>query len=267
MRLNKHFIAYVLTFAMVLSLGNINEVLAADTLLASANATASSNASSNASANASESASQNASADTASSEARAFIDGLGLKAAASGKTYSGKYRLYIKNIDRKYKIKNVKVSADASGEGVSAVTFTYETTISYKMNKKFVKKVAKTKKAKRTCGNWYYAVVDNNSGLCVEDASSDGVSVSNDSWKYSSYQKVKSGKYSLKVAKKATTNVTILVSDDKINDTSLIVGISTIQKNTDSDKAFWSGSESFDKTSMYSLYKGYAKVLKLSDIK
>ena len=58
MRLNKHFIAYVLTFAMVLSLGNINEVLAADTLLASANATASSNASSNASANASESASQ-----------------------------------------------------------------------------------------------------------------------------------------------------------------------------------------------------------------
>ena len=263
MRLNKHFIAYVLTFAMVLSLGNINEVLAADTLLASANATASSNAS----ANASESASQNASADAASSEARAFIDGLGLKAAASGKTYSGKYRLYIKNIDRKYKIKNVKVSADASGEGVSAVTFTYETTISYKMNKKFVKKVAKTKKAKRTCGNWYYAVVDNNSGLCVEDASSDGVSVSNDSWKYSSYQKVKSGKYSLKVAKKATTNVTILVSDDKINDTSLIVGISTIQKNTDSDKAFWSGSESFDKTSMYSLYKGYAKVLKLSDIK
>ena len=263
MRLNKHFIAYVLTFAMVLSLGNINEVLAADTLLASANATASSNAS----ANASESASQNASADAASSEARAFIDGLGLKAAASGKTYSGKYRLYIKNIDRKYKIKNVKVSADASGEGVSAVTFTYETTISYKMNKKFVKKVAKTKKSKRTCGNWYYAVVDNNSGLCVEDASSDGVSVSNDSWKYSSYQKVKSGKYSLKVAKKATTNVTILVSDDKINDTSLIVGISTIQKNTDSDKAFWSGSESFDKTSMYSLYKGYAKVLKLSDIK
>ncbi len=260
MRLNKHFIAYFLTFAMVSSLGGINKVAATDALVSSANVTTSSEAVSE---DASGSASENA---TSSSEAKSFIDGLGLKAASSNATYSGKYRLYVKNITRKYKIKNVKVSADASGEGVTAVTFTYETTFSYKINKKFVKKVAKTKKSKRTCGNWYYAVVNNNSGRCVENASSDGVKVSNDKWKYSSYQKAKYGKYSLKVAKKASTNVTVLVSDDKIDDTSLIIGLSTIQKNTDSDKAFWNGNESFDKTSMYSLYKGYAKVLKLGDL-
>ena len=241
-----HFInritALVIAFSMMMSLGTFHATKAADSLTASGDPA------------------------VASKDASSFIDGLGLKAASSNATYSGKYRLYTKNITRKYKIKNLKTSADASGEGYTAVKFTYETTISYKLTKSFVKKVAKTKKSKRTCGNWYYAVIDNNNGLSLETASAEGISVSNDKWKYSSYQKVKSGKYSLKVAKKAATNVTITVRDDMLNDASLIIGLSTIQKNTEADKAFWAGTETFDKTSMYGLYKDYAKAIRIKDL-
>ncbi len=198
--------------------------------------------------------------------ASTYIDGLKLSSGVKNKKYSGDYRLYVKNIKRKYGIKDVSYEADASGEGIDRIRFTYDTTISYKMTKAFVKKVNNTKKSNRKMGNWYYAVVDDTTGKCIEGIKDSGVVVSSDGWAYTGYQKVKSGKYYCTVAMKASSVVDLYVSRDKVNEVSLVIGLSTVQQNTKADEAFWYGTKVFDKTSMYKKYSKYAKRIRLADL-
>ncbi|MCR4716200.1 MAG: hypothetical protein K5656_03375 [Lachnospiraceae bacterium] len=228
---------------------------------------ASSNAASNNAASANSEATSEEAATTEEPKVdNGYIGKLGLSTFAKNKKYTGKYRLYIKDISRTYKLKGFNRVRNAKGKGVDKITFDYVTTLSYKMNKSFVNSVAKAKEADMVTGNWYYAVIDNKTGKCIEEVDTDDIEITSTDWKYSKYQKVSTKTFYCDVAMKAKTSVTMYIPSDQVDNIAIIAGVSTIDENTKADKKFWKGKKKFATTSMYKKYSKYARATKLSDL-